>query len=382
MIQFNNLQSFFQNEKLLKGQMVPSKLGDNTIDDPELSKTEGADVKEQLISFMKKVGLADTKENQQLLRLFLKEQLPISKESLKAASAWLKEFSKTDISKALEAIKLTVQKELPLTDLILKSMLALQAEETITSDLVKAFDAIKSINQKTNTHQQLETILRQLTGQILDTANGKEITQLFKQTVEVLGLNYERDLSILEKDQPLESKLVALKPLLMKALEESPEPNVKEKIDSLLTRLTGLQLINTEQEGQFQQLLLQLPILLGNHSTDVRFKWMGKKQSNGQIDPDYCRVLFYLELEHLQEMLVDVHVQNRIVNIQIFNDNPKLNVIIKNFHQLLKEKLENFQYHLSSIIVSTNENESNKKNTAAKKLSAFSPSLNGVDIKI
>lgn len=384
LIQFNNLQSFFPNEKLLKGQMVLSNVGNNIVDDLTLSKTESADIEEQFITLLKKVGLPDTKENKQLLRLFVNEGLPIPKESLKAASEWLKEISKTDLPKAFEAIKITVQKKLPLTGPILKSMFALQTEETLTNNLAKVLDAIKSINPKSKDHQQLETILRQLTGQIVDPENGEEITRLFKQTVDVLGLQYERNINVLEKEQTLESKLIALKPLLMNALEQLSDSNVKEKIDQLLTRITGYQLINTEQEGQFQQLLLQLPILLGNQSTDVTFKWMGKKQQNGQIDPDYCRVIFYLELEHLQEMLVDVHVQNRIVNIQIYNDNPKLKLVIKNLNQLLKEKLENLQYHLSGIIVSTkeNENKNNKKNTVTEKLSTFSPSLNGVDIKI
>ncbi len=395
MIQFNSLQSFFQNANLLKGQMVSSKVGDNNLDDLMLSKTESVDIEEQLISLLKKVGLGCTKENQQILRLFLNEGLPISKESLTAASQWLKEIAKTDFPKAFEAIKITVQKDLPLTEPVLKSILALQTEETITNTLVKVLDAIQAIGLKSNSTQQLETVLRQLTGQLLETTpnetraepsmnweNGKEISQLLKQTVKVLGLQYEHDISLLDKEQTLEGKLMALKPLLMKALEESSDQNVKDKMDQLLTRITGSQLINSEQEGQFQQLLLQLPILLGNHSTDVRFKMMGRKQQNGQIDPDYCRVLFYLELEYLREMLVDVHVQNRIVNIQIFNDNPSLNLVIKSVQPLLKEKLENHQYHLSSIMVSEKETKNTKKNAATENFSSFSPSMNGVDIKI
>lgn len=375
--------------------MVPSKVGNTIIDDLTLSKTESVQTEEQLISLLKKVGLPDTKENQQMLRLLLNEGLPIPKESLKAASQWLKEIDKTDMPKALEAIKITVQKDLPMTVPILKSMLALQTEESLTNNIIKVLDAINSINQKSNTHQQLETLLKQLTGQFMETVpdetttepnvnwgSGKEILKLFKQTVEVLGLQYEHDISIIEKEQTLEGKLIALKPLLMKALEESSDQNVKDKMDQLIARLTGYQLINTEQEGPLQQLLLQLPILFGNHSTDVRLKWIGKKQQNGKINPNYCRVLFYLELEHLQEMLVDVHVQNRIVNIQIYNDNPKLNIVIKSLQQLLKEKLENLQYHLSSIMVSTKENENNKKTVATENLSTFSPSMNGVDIKI
>lgn len=375
--------------------MVPSKVGNNTMDDLMLSKTESVDAEAQLISLLKKVGLGSTKENQQILRLFLNEGLPISKESLKAASQWVKEISKTDFPKALEAIKITVQKDLPLTEPVLKSILALQTEELITNNLVKVLEAIQAISPKSNSTVQLETVLRQLTGQFLETAsnetmaepsmnwgNGKEIMQLLKQTVKVLGLQYEHDISILEKEQTLEGKLMALKPLLIKALEESPDQNTKDKIDQLLTRITGFQLINSEQEGQFQQLLLQLPILLGNHSTDVRFKMMGRKQQNGQIDPDYCRVLFYLELEHLREMLVDVHVQNRIVNIQIYNEYPELNLIIKSVQPLLKEKLENHQYHLSSIMVSTKEKENNKKSATTEEQFTFSPSMNGVDIKI
>lgn len=478
LIHFNNLQTLFQNEILNKAQTLNLKAGDlvhgqilklfpnqlvlvqiggmklhakltaplttnvpylfqvvqndsiielKLVDDPLLKRLDSKKDQENISNVLKQVGLPETKENKQLLRLFLNEQLPFSKETLKAASSWLKEADKVDIPKALDAIRLAVQKELPINKNILYSLLALQTDETLSDHLVKVLEAVNTMNPKSPALQQLQTVLMQMTEQIpesekiekklptvikqsekfshhssaprekfpsttnqsvnelnVDWSNGKAIVKTLKQLVQNFGLQYEHDISILEKDQPVEVTLQSIKPLLISALEEPLSPNVNEKIEQLLQRITGQQLINSEQQGQIHQLLLQLPILLGSHLTDLSIQWTGKKQENGQIDPDYCRILFFLELEQLQETLVDVLVQNRIVNIQIYNDTPQLEVIVKEYQMIIKEQLDHLQYRLSGINVSDlNNGATDKKHNVTNNIMPKFPlSTTGVDIKI
>ncbi|MCS0543189.1 hypothetical protein NXY55_24730, partial [Aeromonas veronii] len=50
------------------------------------------------------------------------------------------------------------------------------------------------------------------------------------------------------------------------------------------------------------------------HTPDIKnisLRMSGRKK-NGEIDSDFCRLLFSLELKNLNEVVIDVKVQNRI----------------------------------------------------------------------
>lgn len=74
-----------------------------------------------------------------------------------------------------------------------------------------------------------------------------------------------------------------------------------------------------------------------------------KKTEDGQLDSDYCRVLFYLELEHIKETVIDMQVQNRIIQLQIFNETPGLKSTAAALLPSLKAGIEEKGYQLSSI---------------------------------
>ena len=63
---------------------------------------------------------------------------------------------------------------------------------------------------------------------------------------------------------------------------------------------------------------------------DLTLQWNGRRKANSnEIDPAFCRVLFYLELETLQETFVDMQVQNRIITITVMNENQNLSMLAK-----------------------------------------------------
>jgi len=181
---------------------------------------------------------------------------------------------------------------------------------------------------------------------------GEQIAKAMKQIVQSLGLQYEADLQIaLKTNQAGNASFAELKPLLLKTMQEfAANQPLNDVIEPIVQRLTAQQLL-TQLQGPIQHIFLQIPFLFGDHSTDIIMQWHGKKAKAGGIDPNYCRILFYLELKLLKETIVDVQVQNRIVNILIVNETPGLKPIISALQPLLKENVEKYNYKLSAIKV-------------------------------
>jgi hypothetical protein len=100
-----------------------------------------------------------------------------------------------------------------------------------------------------------------------------------------------------------------------------------------------------------QQILMQLPILFGEKKSEVTLQWSGRKTSNGQIDPHYCRILFYLELQSIHHTVIDMHIQNKLIHITVINDTKEIETIISTLKPALKEKLDDLGYNLSYIKV-------------------------------
>src|SRR5688500_6197126 len=53
---------------------------------------------------------------------------------------------------------------------------------------------------------------------------------------------------------------------------------------------------------------------------DVYMQFEGKKDKNGNIDSDFCRILFVLELEKMNETMIDMQIQKRIISVNIYNE--------------------------------------------------------------
>lgn len=65
-------------------------------------------------------------------------------------------------------------------------------------------------------------------------------------------------------------------------------------------------------------------------------------KDNGKIDADYARILFYLQLNSLQETVVDMQVQSRVVTVTVYNENDQL----KELAEPLKTALKKDYHHM------------------------------------
>ncbi|MBL4955019.1 hypothetical protein JK635_22945 [Neobacillus sp. YIM B02564] len=337
-------------------------------------------------SILRQFHLPDTKSNRQLLQFFLERNLPITPDTFKQAAEWI--GSKTDPTKGLNALEFIFNRNLPFTKETFQALVAVQESTSF-------FQELKQLQQFLAEPQfaSLKTIapLKQLIADILRDGSadsgivrfdsGEAVKQLLQEIIHKLGLTYEKEVgvwSLAGKDsmQPLDT----LKPLLMSAMAELGAAG--EKLEPLLQRLTGMQIIAQDPAAPMQQLVMQLPISFGHMQSDVTIQWNGRKKDNGQIDPDFCRILFYLDLQHLRQTMLDMVVQNKVVHITVVNDTEGIEPIVTIWKPVLKEKLEELGYQLSFINVKPFFKEQMTEFQERQSVSLPKELYQGVDIKI
>lgn len=212
----------------------------------------------------------------------------------------------------------------------------------------------------------------------------RNIHSELKRIITALGFSHEYDVLELLKqhDDGAVKKLDALKPLLMDFLTEEPANAAKDAAERLLHKITGFQALSQES-GPLQHFIFQLPVSLWGKITDMTMQWSGRRTEGGNIDPNHCRVIFYLDLEHLSETIIDLQVQNRIINISVINGNSEIKDLTAPFAAELKANLLKLNYMLSSVSFQKPEHAGNSL-IAGETMTSFvqANQFSGVDIRI
>ncbi|MDQ0175839.1 hypothetical protein [Bacillus chungangensis] len=233
-----------------------------------------------------------------------------------------------------------------------------------------------NFNQEQLFSQNEKTILQMLEGEQRQTFPRQDALLQFKQMMSSIGLFYEGE--IMSSSGP-EKIMESVKPLLVQLLQETPQSTTRDIAEQLLLRMNGFQL-QSIANGPIQQIIYELPINLFGHQTDLTMQWAGKRLENGKIDPNFCRIIFYLELENLRETIVDMQVQNRVVTVNIFNETEEMHQLSQSFLPSLKAGLKELQYTLSAVHFKLPEEKTMTQETGFKHYEYANYS--GVDIRI
>ncbi|MGE7903706.1 hypothetical protein ACQKNS_04815 [Peribacillus sp. NPDC094092] len=218
----------------------------------------------------------------------------------------------------------------------------------------------------------------------IDFANGPSVAHQLKEMTKVLGLQLEHSLINFSGEvmKEIPNDLETLKPLLLKLLNEQIPASIKETAEQILNRITAQQILSQEN-GPIQNLLLTLPLNLGSIQTDLTIQCSGRKTKDGKIDPDYCRVLFYLELERLKETIIDMQVQNRIIKVTVINRHDAvLEEAADKYLDTLRENLGKMDYRLSGVSFVKPMNEKERDQRVNPIPFSEAGSYSGVDIRI
>ncbi|WP_240375292.1 hypothetical protein [Bacillus piscicola] len=362
------------------------------------------------------LGLPDNRTNRTLLSLFQQEQLPFTKEMLQEGSRLLKQLNRLN-TKGAQTLSFLEQKQLPLNRFMFESAYqALYGEKTLAfhmkqlSALLSQSDTavsgsenrLRRVLERTWSSMRIDHLQQSASPQVAHFSKGVLTDQEKTALTDVLeqafpnpkisaGQSYiaEKVLALikqlgLESHQPSSARevdnfhhLESLRKTLIDCVTELEGP-VRKQAETLLQKLVGQQLLSHGSSDTVQQTVLQLPLTILNYETDLHIHWEGKKKQDGSLDPDYCRILFYLEMEFLGETIADVHIQNRFVTVHIFNDQPKPDRLFELLRPLLEERLTALDYKLSSV--NWRQVKENKKT----KQSANHPQSGrgGVDIRI
>lgn len=218
-------------------------------------------------------------------------------------------------------------------------------------------------------------------------SNQSDVASALKRLITNFGFDHESTiLKAANSEQAIDKQSESLKPLIIKALNESENlpSSVRNQLETLLNRITGQQLLTSDSNGQMQHLLMQFPLKFGSFLTDATIQWSGKKKQNGELDPNHCRIVFYLELETLKQTMIDVQVQNRVINIRLYNENTDMKNFVPLFTPILKENLAKANYQLSSVKVIDEfipKQEKQAQQTPASN-GYFKPTYTGVDYRV
>lgn len=212
-------------------------------------------------------------------------------------------------------------------------------------------------------------------------ASGTLVKELFTHVSRLLGRKEEAMMLNLLKNGllPETAKSGALKPLLIEAAKISENMDVKDKADQLVHRLNGFSILQQEN-GPLMTQWLQIPIQDPALKSDLTVKWELRKKNGGKIDPAFCRILLFAELERLKETAVDIAIVNKVISISVHNDTPGLDQVSAALADELKQHLSSLGLSLSYVKIVPG---SVKKTYQSAVSEAAEASLHkGVDLKI
>jgi len=200
--------------------------------------------------------------------------------------------------------------------------------------------------------------------------------QYMKNFANMVGLSYESQVA-----ENMNSQLDnTLKGLLLQLIHQNQsEAPILEHSTKILNIINGLQLQSVNEINNILYAHLQFPGDKLGLANEVDLKFEGKKK-NGHIDSDYCRIHFFLDLNHLKETIIDMNVQNRSVTVTVYNDLKELKSMSTPFIGLLKESLESLKYHLSTVLFKPLSSKTDQKNTL--KNSTYESYTQGMDYRI
>lgn len=345
------------NDSEVKLRMLPTKLENNN----------------GLLQYM---NIPNTKTNKALLRFLQEHNIPLSKNDI-AQISHLLTLSK-DMEKSLQVVRMMHTHNMAFNEKIFLSLLSANKDISFTNLLASLQDALLVERNKTDSSHKLLTHLEVMrTNNVLSGNSNLELAQMLKIAHNQTGAFYEAN--VLHNELNKESIQHSLKPLLVQLLQDdSISMKTREIVEQMLYRMNGMQIVSNDSNG-FQQLMYEVPINLAGHKTDLTMQWSGKKTKAGTISADFCRIIFYLDLQYVHETIVDMQVQNRIVTVNIFNENEHIKALAQPFIEPLQTGLKAIGYQLATVHFSGSQINNSKKE---KKFMSVHQPYSGVDIRI
>ncbi|OCX61362.1 hypothetical protein BFM98_19565 [Lysinibacillus sp. AR18-8] len=302
---------------------------------------------EQLKSWTESQNLLTNEQKQQINQLVDRfNQLPVSKQTLdvfakQMQDQLLKAFTQNTADRLFTQDAHTLSMKDHLLSLFKQEANSPSQSEALMRNLVK--------NSIDSSQPFIQQVVTQAEALVQNSMDSKAMEHALKTVLKNLGISYEATLG--NKSADLHMIAHQLKPQLHTLLQETNiPPQMKEAAEMLMTRMNGMQLSSGEN-GHQHQLIMQVPLEFFGKKMDATLQWNGRMKDNGKIDANYARVLFYLQMASMQETVIDMQVQNRVVTVTVFNENSEIQSLAEPLKAALKIGLAEKNYQLSGVFI-------------------------------
>ncbi|MDR6552838.1 hypothetical protein [Paenibacillus qinlingensis] len=142
-----------------------------------------------------------------------------------------------------------------------------------------------------------------------------------------------------------------LKSLLLQLTTSADTPApLKEAAQQAVSQITGQQLMLTnDKNAMFTQMTMFVPFLDNSGQQTAAIHIQSRKGSRGEVDASNCRLLFDLQMKVMGNTLLDVHVVNKIVSLNIHNDHPALAELMEASKEEIAAAMNGVGYQFISL---------------------------------
>ncbi|ACA39135.1 hypothetical protein P799_03350 [Lysinibacillus sphaericus CBAM5] len=302
---------------------------------------------EQLKSWTTNQHFLTNDQKQQINQLIDRfNQLPVTKQTLDI-------FAKQMQDQLLKAFSQNMSNHLFTQDIkglsVKDHLLSLVKQEVASPLQNEALMRNLVKNSIASSQPFVQQIVTQADALVQNSMDSKAMEHAMKTVLKNLGVSYEATLG--NKSADLQMIAHQLKPQLHTLLQETNmTPQLKEAAEMLMTRMNGMQLSSGEN-GHQHQLIMQVPLEFFGKRMDATLQWNGRMKDDGKIDANYARVLFYLQMASMQETVIDMQVQNRVVTVTVFNEYLEIQSLAEPLKAALKNGLAEKNYQLSGVFM-------------------------------
>ncbi|MBN6185850.1 hypothetical protein JQN58_02480 [Aneurinibacillus sp. BA2021] len=213
------------------------------------------------------------------------------------------------------------------------------------------------------------------------------LTELFEK----IGLGHERNVGRMPLDQsadPAHSETLksSLLHLLQHAKADALPVPLREQMQHMVHQVTGQQLMMADTGSAFVQVALQLPVPGEGNEENALIQIESRRKGNGEIDPDNCRLFFYLTMQHMGDTMLDVGIVNKILSVTLYNGKEGMEQVVQGLRPVLEKSLAEQGYRLSGLRVL--DAAESQQETRERKAPSFQPPSSslahykGVDFRV
>ncbi|BBH20893.1 hypothetical protein Back11_22380 [Paenibacillus baekrokdamisoli] len=139
--------------------------------------------------------------------------------------------------------------------------------------------------------------------------------------------------------------------LMTLAAGDDVPQSLKDTAQQLVQHITGQQLLLTPERtaSPFTHVTMFIPMQGPDGGQTASVHIQTRRGRKGELDADNCRLLFDLRMNTLGDTLVDVHVVDKIVSLNLWNDHPAISNLIESQRTEMTQALQKAGYQLLTL---------------------------------